>query len=533
MLPPGVSQSDFSAAIAAFEQAIGKAWVFTSDEDVGLYRDAYSPLRGEAGERLASAAVAPASVEEVQAIVRIAGRYKIPLYPISTGMNLTYGGSAPTYSGSVVVELKRMNRILEVNEAGAYALVEPGVSYFDMYRYLRDNKIKLWVDVPDPGWGSLLGNAMDRGGGYTAADFRDHFDAHCGMEVVLANGEIVRTGMGSVPGAHTWQQFKYGMGPWVDGIFSQSNYGIVTKMGFWMMPEPEFALQASVESPRHDDVHAHVDTLSNLMYQQIIPSQSVVASPALSTPMNDELYGLRTRAGGWASGADWDRYAKSKGRNFWRSNFTFYGPEKVVAAQWEHVKDRWSAAVPGAVFIERAKYRFPISDAEADKVADKAPLGIPTLGLFGTRSAPGEAPREAHIDFSPIMPRTGESMLKGLDVFGRVFASHGVAPPGAIGALYHPRALIMIQPVINGRTADTNAKARALFTALVEAAAANGWAEYRIHPIWQAKAIGVYSANDHSLHRLHETLKDALDPAGILSPGRYDIWPKHLRGTRA
>ncbi len=61
------------------------------------------------------------------------------------------------------------------------------------------------------------------------------------MEVVLADGDFVRTGMGALPGAGTWQQFKYGMGPLVDGLFSQSNFGIVTKMGFWLMPQPEAA----------------------------------------------------------------------------------------------------------------------------------------------------------------------------------------------------------------------------------------------------------------------------------------------------
>jgi hypothetical protein len=61
---------------------------------------------------------------------------------------------------------------------------------------------------------------------------------HCGMEVVLANGEIVRTGMGAMPdattqhqSANTWQLFPYGFGPYADGIFTQSNFGIVTKMG--------------------------------------------------------------------------------------------------------------------------------------------------------------------------------------------------------------------------------------------------------------------------------------------------------------
>jgi len=127
-IPPGVSEDDFAEAIRQFEEAVGKEWVFTSDEDVALYRDAYSPFWGEADELIASAAVAPDGVEQVQKVVRIANRYKIPIYPVSTGKNLGYGGSAPVLSGSVVLDLKRMNRILEVNEHNAYALVEPGVA---------------------------------------------------------------------------------------------------------------------------------------------------------------------------------------------------------------------------------------------------------------------------------------------------------------------------------------------------------------------------------------------------------------------
>src|SRR5271169_6129934 len=100
-IPPGVSAGDFAEAIKQFEDAVGKDWVFTSDEDVALYRDAYSPFYGEPEERVASAAVAPDNVEEVQKVVKIANRYKIPIYPISTGKDLGYGGCAPVYSGSV------------------------------------------------------------------------------------------------------------------------------------------------------------------------------------------------------------------------------------------------------------------------------------------------------------------------------------------------------------------------------------------------------------------------------------------------
>ena len=129
-LPPGVSQANFAEAIKQFEAAIGKEWVFTSDEDVDLYRDAYSPLWHEAEEPIPSAAVAPDGVEQVQAIVRIANKYKIPLWTISTGKNLGYGGSSPLLSGSVVLDLKRMNRVLEVNDKNHYRAGRAGRQLF-------------------------------------------------------------------------------------------------------------------------------------------------------------------------------------------------------------------------------------------------------------------------------------------------------------------------------------------------------------------------------------------------------------------
>jgi FAD/FMN-containing dehydrogenase len=61
-------------------------------------------LRSGARRKIASPAVAPYTVEEVQAVVRIANEHSIPLYPISTGRNLGYGGSAPVLSGSVVLD---------------------------------------------------------------------------------------------------------------------------------------------------------------------------------------------------------------------------------------------------------------------------------------------------------------------------------------------------------------------------------------------------------------------------------------------
>ena len=59
------------------------------------------------------------------------------------------------------------------------------------------------------------------------------------MEVVLANGDVLRTGMGAMGNSKAWHVYKRGLGPSADGLFMQSNFGIVTKMGVWLAPQPE------------------------------------------------------------------------------------------------------------------------------------------------------------------------------------------------------------------------------------------------------------------------------------------------------
>jgi 4-cresol dehydrogenase (hydroxylating) len=83
------------------------------------------------------------------------------------------------------------------------------------------------------------------------------------------------------------------------------------------------------------------------------------------------------------------------------------------------------------------------------------------------------------------------------------------------------------------RNATDNRRTRALFEQLVTECADNGWPVYRIHAHFQALGMSLFDFNNHALHRLHETLKDAIDPRGVISPGRYDIWPRHLRARQA
>lgn len=547
-LPPDVDNASFSKAIKEFQQIVGSEWVFTSEDDLDLYRDAYSPYWGEPEERRASAAVAPKSIEEVQAVVRTANRYRIPVYAISTGKNLGYGGSAPGYSGSVVVDLKRMNKVLEVNEKQAYCVVEPGVSYFDMYRHLQETKSKLWIDVPDPGWGSMVGNAMDRGAGYTAVQFRNHFDAHCGMEVVLADGSLLRTGMGAMPGSKTWQMYKSGYGPWIDGIFSQSNFGIVTKMGFWLMPEPEAFLKGVVHAPRYRDLDPMVEEMTYLENSRIFTGYPDLYSPVLGTPSlaglheflvngpptrDQEYKGLLQRG---ASAEEYEPYGRKNGIPFWSCAFTFYGPEPVIRAQWEHVQKRYRDVIPDVKFEEREFYRLPLTEEQKSKVQYPAQFGIPNLRTFaiGARSLWNPSPpSDGHAWFSPVIPRSGKAILEINDVMGKAARALGIPMVYAMNVPVPAweRSFTFIIPFFITKDPLINKKNRDAFRKLVKIAADYGWGEYRTGAVFQDDVMDTYSFEDHALRRFNEKVKDAIDPNGILSPGRYGIWPKHLRNA--
>ena len=279
-------------------------------------------------------------------IVRIANRYSIPLYTISTGRNLAYGGSAPVHSGSVVLDLEAHEQDARGRaRTQAYALVEPGVSYFDLYRYIRERKLKVWIDCPDPGLGQRDRQRARPRRGRTPLPYRDHFGAHCGMEVVLANGERGAHRHGRAAGRpKTWQHFQYGAGPSADGLFAQSNFGVVTKMGFWLLPEPEASMTGQIRVPKHDDIIPLVRILGEPRVPGRRELRVLAAEPrvraARSTRRSPRCSTSRAAAPPRSGIATPRRRTGTSGRRELR----FYGPAKVIAAQWEHVKEK-SAAI--------------------------------------------------------------------------------------------------------------------------------------------------------------------------------------------
>lgn len=543
--PKGTSIEDFNAALAEFRRIVGDEWLFSSEEDVALYRDAYSPVWDEANELVASAAVAPASVEQIQAVVRTANKYKVPLFAISTGKNLGYGGSAPNMTGSVIVDLKRMKKVIQVDDKRNFCIVEPGVSYFDLYKYIQERGLKVMMDVLDPGWGSPLGNALDHGVGYTWQNYRDHFGSHCGMEVVLPNGELMRTGMAAVPGAETWGENKYGYGAYVDGLFAQSNFGIVTKMGFWMMPQPDHFLSCMVKVPKYRDLIPLIDGVNYL------EDQGLVGHPRYSCPMDPlclmmepevykptpELMKLNGQPGG-ATVEEYEAYAAKHKLEYWNVILNFYGPRKTTYANWEYAKEKFDP-IKGVQFVELESVAQPMDEAAKAKIRHKVALGIPDMSIFsiGARSPAMPEPGDGHAWFSPIVPRSGEAFIKAHTVFCKAAKEMNLtgAPvaPTNVPQTWQYRTYIYLFPFFISRSnKEVNRQARELFNKLVRIAADHGWAEYRTAPVFQDIVASTYSFNNNMLLQFQNQLKDAIDPNGIIAPGRAGIWPKKYRENR-
>lgn len=514
-LPNKISRSTFNKAFREFSAIVGKQWVSSAREDREQYNDPYNP--GDPLEFVSGGFVAPASVEEVQAVVKVANRSGLPLWPVSTGKNLAYGGAAPLVPGTVVLDLKRMNRILEVNEDLAYTLVEPGVSFFDLYRHFQEKGHKLWMSVPGPGWGSIIGNGLERGIGY--GYYSDHFMSSAGLEIVLPNGELLRTGMGAMSNNESASLLPCGFGPGIEGLFTQSNYGVVTKMARHLFPEPETYMSCEVNCRFDKGLEQIVEKLRPFKLDETIHNPIVISNLELIA----SFLSVRSQ---WYEGegpipeAILPVVQDKLNLGRWNASFALYGSEVKVNDGWSRiqkaVKDIEGIELHGRVYHPGDEIMHP---------RDQSQAGIPGLNEFGLVNWRGAG---GHIDLSPVGPMTGEHARRINDLVRNEIHDYGF--DHLCGFYSEKRVFRFVNTLVFRKNdAEEMKKVRELYAVLIKKLAESGYGEYRTHIAYMEQVAKTFDYNDHAMLRFQETLKDAIDPNGILAPGKSGIWPKSYR----
>jgi glycolate oxidase len=221
------------SSLSALVSIVGEDYASNRPEELYLYsRDS-----GVREPRRADYVVMPKTVDEVQKIVRLANREKISITPMGAG--LTLSALTVPVNGGIVLDTKRMDEIIEVNEPSRYAVVEAGVSQAALAAYLNNNYPHLQHSTPEaPPTATIVGNILIQGHGHLTPRYGVNSQMVNGMEVVLPTGEICKLGSGAV------SQYWFSRDPLPDlmGLFLGwlGTTGIVTKLSMQLFPKMNF-----------------------------------------------------------------------------------------------------------------------------------------------------------------------------------------------------------------------------------------------------------------------------------------------------
>ena len=488
----------------------------------------------------------PETREQVQGCVRVAAAHGVPLYPISSGLNWGYGSRVPASDGNVILDLGRMRRIVDFSEPLAYVTVEPGVTQQHLFDFLQARGSRLWMDATGTSpAASLIGNTMERGFGHTP--YGDHFAHVCALEVVLGDGTVLDTGFarfGETPSAPI---YRWGLGPVIDGLFTQSNFGIVTRMTIWLMPAPEHFQAYFFRCDAPTDLGRVIDALRPLKLSgtlrsavhigndykvlnglQQYPWQEMgTRTPLLPSEM--PAFRQRLRIGVWngSGGLYGTRPQVAEARRLVRRALS------GIATRLEFLDDRRLALAKRFARPYRLMTGWDLSAAltllePVYGLMRGVPTAQPLASAYWRKRTPPPAQMDPDRDrcgllwCAPVAPMEGGHAERLADLSSTVLLSHGFEPLISI-TLVTDRAITCVVSISYDReVAGEDARALACYHALLDALNAQGYLSYRLG----IQALSRTPLPDNAAALLAH-IKRACDPGRILAPGRYGLGITH------
>lgn len=479
--------------------------------------------------------VRPADRAEVQECLTIASQCGVAVYPSSRGCNWGLGSKVPVADRCALLELTRLDRIVDFSESMATITIEPGVTFEQVVDYLKEQRSSLFFNITGSSpWSSPLANALERGDG--VGPYGDRVAHVCGLEVVLADGSVVHTGMSRFEGASTATLYRGGVGPSLDGLFVQSNLGVVTKMTFWLKPRPA-VLQ--IVRYRIDDP-AGLGSVMDAMRQLRLEGTNTSGMGV----WND--FRAFSARGGFPFATDQPPLTRARMHELQPDVGAWFGLTTQYSAHREQALGN-VARLREVLSPVADTVSVSLQYAEDDRIEDIVLKGQPsTLAPFGDVSMafrlmhghPSVASqrsmywrkKSATEGFQspeddgcgvlwacPLVPLAGDAVRRANEVVERIVLDHGFEPLFS-WVIQHERVAYFIVLIIFDRDIPgQDEQAIACHDKVIEAAIANGWLPWRLGIQSMDDLPGGRDESDAILRRI----KNALDPAGVLAPGRY------------
>lgn len=503
----------------------------------------------------------PKSLQEVVDLVRQAGAAGRKLYPISTGLNWGYGSRSPSAPGCELVDLSGMARIR--NEPGALprsdepalrsfsmsnpvAVLEPGVTQGQLHDALQKHCPGLSFNVTGSARAtSLLGNALDRGVGYLGPRREDVF----GLEVVTGRGEVLRTGFRRLGDesvlAHT---HPYGLGPMLDGLFFQGNFGIVTSACFRLLPQPPCRVAVSLALRRNEDLGRLIDELAALKREGVMGSVTHIGNQARTRAslMSGIATYLAKNCGlaGEALEVESARVLRRVAPYEWASLGGVSGTRSQVRAALAEVRSR-IGSLARVMVLDDAKLdlgyavlhplrAWSVARANAAAIAAMRPLhglasGVPTdaaidnlvwrFGGSGRPAAELDGTNCGLIFVNPALPMDGQFVVRAIDAMQLVAGKHQHKLYLTIN-IETPTSLVAVANLLFDRSIPEEVeRARRCADALYACIRSLGLEVYRARADMMRDVV---RAGD-PYWDVVRSLKAAMDPLNVIAPGRYDL----------
>src|SRR5215831_6796827 len=530
--------SDYSYAIGDWAKAVAPENVTTSAAQLAAAETATFATRHQI-----PAIVRPANRAEVQECMRVANRWKTPVYPISSGRNWGYGSRVPASDGCVLLDLGRMTQILDFNEELGYVTVEPGVTQAMLQAFLQERKSRLWMDSTGSSpHCSLIGNAVERGFGHTP--YGDHFAHTCDLEIVLPQGDVVETGFGRYPGAKASPVYRWGVGPILDGLFSQSNFGVVTRLTLWLMPAPEYFQAYYFKCPSQEGLAELIDALRPLRMNGTIRSSSHIANDYKVLSALEQYPWKETGGSTPLAGPLMERFRRDLRIGAWNGSGALYGTRAQVAEARRLLRRALAGKAAGLQFLDDRKLAMAQQFAGVYQrltgwnirrtLAVLKPVyglmkGIPTeqplYSTYWRKRLPPPASMNPDRDgcglfwCSPVAPNDGRHAVRLTALASEILLRSGFEPSISLTVLTDRTLSCIISLAYDREVPGEDGRAAACYHELLESLAREGYHSYRL----SVGAMGAMEAgqeNDTYNGLLH-SLKTAMDPNQILAPGRY------------